>query len=124
MRATTSVVQDRDHRPAALRTEEVGVVGDHGLVGEHPHHHIGVYVSGPAPDRRPWPNDPVPQFVWMITSDLRLWIPIRAEIDALHAERHRRLHPVPKDQRHLGLGWPTPDDAFGEGAARRAAMGN
>ena len=82
-----------------------------------------VYVFGEAPDRRPWPNDPVAQLVWMITSGLEMWVPTRAEIDALHAERQRRRNPVPKDQRRIGPGWTIPDDAFGEGAPWPTATG-
>jgi len=58
-----------------------------------------VTLVGESPNRRPWPEDPVAQLVWMVTSEAQPWLPTIGQVKELHAERHRRLNPPPKTQR-------------------------
>jgi hypothetical protein len=50
-------------------------------------------LQGPPPDRRPWPNDPLEQLVWLITSPAKVWIPTDSDLTALHATRRRLIDP-------------------------------
>jgi hypothetical protein len=56
-------------------------------------------ISGDAPRRQPWPADPIEMLVWLAHSDAEPWIPTIVQLAELHAERHRRLHPLPKNTR-------------------------
>ena len=54
-----------------------------------------IMISGEEPDPRPWPLDPIEQLVWFFSSDARVWIPTRRQLDQLHADRRRRRNPMP-----------------------------
>lgn len=59
-----------------------------------------VVLSGVEPDPRPWPSDPVEFLFWLVTSEAEWWLPTRRQLEQLHAERARRLHPAPKVRHH------------------------
>ena len=51
-----------------------------------------VTLVGEPPARHPWPEDPVAQLVWTITSDAQPWLPTIAGLKELHAQRRARLN--------------------------------
>lgn len=61
-----------------------------------------VHVDGRVHRYEPWPIDPVERLVWLVTSQAQPWIPTRAELDALYAERRRRRNPNPKPSTQPG----------------------
>jgi hypothetical protein len=52
-----------------------------------------VRISGDAPRRQPWPNDPVEQLVWLY-DHAEVWIPTIVELDQHRRERYARLNPA------------------------------
>lgn len=54
-----------------------------------------VYVSGGAPDPRPWPLDPVRQLLWLATSSAQPWVPTSVQLDEANEQRRDRTrHPA------------------------------
>ncbi|WP_280314453.1 hypothetical protein [Nocardia wallacei] len=52
---------------------------------------VGVYAESVAP---PWPQNGPLQLSWLLAHDAELWVPTSAQVEQLHAERHR---PTPTD---------------------------
>jgi hypothetical protein len=50
-------------------------------------------MQGNPPDRRPWPNDPLEQLVWLVISGAKAWIPTTSELTALGQARRRLIDP-------------------------------
>jgi hypothetical protein len=53
------------------------------------------YMQGSPPDRRPWPQDPLEQLVWIIRHATP-WIPTTRQLDDLHRDRAHRIDPTPE----------------------------
>ncbi|SHY85547.1 Uncharacterised protein [Mycobacteroides abscessus subsp. bolletii] len=71
-----------------------------------------IRIQGPAPDRRPWPADPIEQLVWLALSDARPWIPTITELGKLWAARKAHIDPTPPASRVVRVHAREPGSSF------------
>lgn len=55
-----------------------------------------VRLDGGRHRPEPWPTDPTAMLAWLVTSDAEPWVPTRAQLDELWADRSERANPNPR----------------------------